>query len=87
VWVPKCLQPTKPQSQTQPRKAGNSRAPPESVFSRLGTRIPLGSLKITAADQTRKKRRIAHYKEHFSVNTISISYDTNPDIDTEVNMV
>jgi hypothetical protein len=96
VWVPKCSQPTKPQSQTQPRKAGNSSAPRESVFSRLsqksvfsrlGSRIPLNSLKIIVADQTRKKKRIARYKEHFSVNTISISYDTDLDIDTEVNMV
>jgi hypothetical protein len=87
VWVSKGFQPTKPQSQTQPSKAGNSSAPPESVFSRLGSRIPLGSLKITVTDQTRKKRRTAHYEEHFSVNTISISYDTDPDTDTEVNMV
>jgi hypothetical protein len=77
-------------------KAGNLSAPPESVFSRLGqksvfsrlgSRIPLNSLKITAPDQAKKKRRIARYEEHFSVNTISISYDTDPDTDTEVNMV
>jgi hypothetical protein len=89
-------QPTKPQSQTQPSKADNSSAPPESVFShldqksvlsRLGSRIPLNSLKITAPDQKRKKKRTARYEEHFLVNTISISYDTDPDIDTEVNMV
>jgi hypothetical protein len=36
VWVPKGSQPTKPQSQTQPSKAGNSNTPSESVFSRLG---------------------------------------------------
>jgi hypothetical protein len=35
----------------------------------------------------KKKRRTARYEEHFSVNTISISYDTDPDTDTEVNMV
>jgi hypothetical protein len=96
VWVPKGSQPTKPQSQTQPSKAGNSSTPPESVFSRLGqksvfsrlgSRIPLNSLKITAPDQMQKKRRTARYEEHFSVNTISISYDTDPDTDTEVNMV
>jgi hypothetical protein len=34
----------------------------------------------------KKKRRTARYEEHFSVNTISISYDTDPDTDTEVNM-
>jgi hypothetical protein len=96
VWVPKGSQPMKPRSQTQPSKAGNSSAPSESVFSRLGqksvfsrlgSRIPLNSLKTTAPDQTKKKRRIARYEEHFSVNTISISYDTDPDTDTEVNMV
>jgi hypothetical protein len=96
VWVPKGSKPTKPQSQTQPSKAGNSSAPHESVFSRLGqksvfsrlgSRIPLNSLKTTAPDQTKKKRRIARYEEHFSVNTISISYDSDQDTDTEVNMV
>jgi hypothetical protein len=96
VWVPKGSQPTKPQSQTQPSKADNSSTPPESVFSRLGqksvfsrlgSRIPLNSLKITAPDQMQKKRRTARYKEHFSVNTISISYDTDLDTDTEMNMV
>jgi hypothetical protein len=96
VWVPKGSQLAKPQSQTQPSKAGNPNTPPrsvfsrlgqKSVFSRLGSRISLGSLKITAPDQKKKKRRTAHYEEHFSVNTISISYDTDPDIDTEVNMV
>jgi hypothetical protein len=96
VWVPKGSLPTKLQSQTQPNKAGNSSAPPESVFSRLGqksvfsrlgSRILLSSLKITAPDQKKKKRRTARYEEHFSVNTISISYDTDPDTDTEVNMV
>jgi hypothetical protein len=96
VWVPKGSQPTKPRSQTQPSKVGNSSASPENVFSRLGqksvlsrlgSRIPLNSLKITAPDQKRKKKRTACYDEHFSVNTISISYDTDPDIDTEVNMV
>jgi hypothetical protein len=35
----------------------------------------------------KKKRKTARYEEHFSVNTISISYDTDPDTDTEVNMV
>jgi hypothetical protein len=59
----------------------------KSVFSRLGSRIPLSSLKLTALDQKKKKRRTAHYEEHFSVNTISISYDTDPDTDIEVNMV
>jgi hypothetical protein len=96
VWVPKGSQPTKPQSQTQPSKADKSNIPPESVFSRLGqksvfsrlgSRIPLNSLKITVPDQMKKKKRTARYEEHFSVNTISISYDTNPDTDTEVNMV
>jgi hypothetical protein len=96
VWVPKGSQPTKPQSQTQPSKAGSSNTPSESVFSRLGqksvfsrlgSRIPLDSLKITAPDQKGKRRRTAHYEEHFSVNTINISYDTDPDTDTEVNMV
>jgi hypothetical protein len=96
MWVPKGSQSTKSQSQTQPSKAGNSSAPPKSVFSRLvqksvfsrlGSRIPLGSLKITAPDQKKKKRRTARYEEHFSVNTISISYDANPDTDTEVNMI
>jgi hypothetical protein len=96
VWVLKGSQPIKPQSQTQPSKAGNSNVPPEgvfsrlgqkSVFSRLGSRTPLGSLKITAPDLKKKKRRTARYEEHFSVNTISISYDTDPDTDTEVNMV
>jgi hypothetical protein len=96
VWVPKGSQPTKPQSQTQPSKAGNSSAPPEnvfsrlgqkSVFSRLGSRISLNNLKITDPDQAKKKRRTSLYEEHFSVNTISISYDTDPDTDTEVNMV
>jgi hypothetical protein len=65
VWVPKGSQPTKPQSQIQLSKAGNSSAPSESVFSRLGqksvfnrlgSRIPLNSLKITAPDQIKKKR-------------------------------
>jgi hypothetical protein len=96
VWVPKGSQPTKPQSQTQPSKAGSSNTPPESVFSRLGqksvfsrlgSRIPFDSLKITAPEQKGKRRRTARYEEHFSVNTISISYDTDPDTDTEVNMV
>jgi hypothetical protein len=96
VWVPKGSQPTKPQSQTQPSKAGNSSAPPESVssrlgqksvFSRLGSRIPLDSLKIIAPDQKGKRRRTARYEEHFSINTISISYDTDLDTDTEVNMI
>jgi hypothetical protein len=88
--------PTKYQSQTQLSMAGNSSAPPESVFSclgqksifnRLDSRIPLNSLKIIVIDQTKKKRRTARYEEHFSVNTISISYETDPDTDTEVNMV
>jgi hypothetical protein len=96
VWVPKGSQSTKPQSQTQPSKAGSSntlsesvfsRLGQKSVFSRLGSRIPLDSLKITAPDQKGKMRRIACYEEHFSVNTISISYDTDPDTNTEVNMV
>jgi hypothetical protein len=96
VWVPKSSQPTKHQSQTQSNKAGDSSAPPKSVFSRLGqksvfsrlgSRIPLGSLKITAPNQKRKKRRTTRYEEHFSVNTISISYDTDPDTDIEVNMI
>jgi hypothetical protein len=87
VWVPKGSQPTRLQSQTQPSKTGNSSAPPESVFSRLGSRIPLCSLKITAPHQEKKKRRTARYEERFSVNTISISYDIDPDTDTEVNMV
>jgi hypothetical protein len=96
VWVPKGSQPTKPQPQTQPSKASDSSAPSESVFSRLGqksvfsrlgSRIPLDSLKITVPDQKGKRRRTARYEEHFSVNTISISYDTDPDTDTEVNMV
>jgi hypothetical protein len=86
VWVPKGFQPTKPQSQAQPSKADNPNTPPESVFSRLGSKIPLDSLKITTPDQKKKKRRTARYEEHFSVNTISISYDTDPDTDTEVNM-
>jgi hypothetical protein len=96
VWVPKGSQPMKPQFQTQPSKAGNSSAPSESVFSRLGqksvfsrlgSRVPLNSLKVIAPDQIKKKRRTARYEKHFSVNTISISYDTDPDTDTEVNMV
>jgi hypothetical protein len=58
-----------------------------SVFSRLGSRISLDSLKIDAPDQKKKKRRTARYEEYFSINTISISYDTDPDIDTEVNIV
>jgi hypothetical protein len=96
VWVPKGSQSIEPQSQTQPSKASSLNTPSESVFShlgqksvfsRLGSRISLDSLKITAPDQMKKKRRTAHYEEHFSVNTISISYDTDPDIDTEVNMV
>jgi hypothetical protein len=95
VWVLKGSQPTKTQSQTQPSKAGNSSAPSESVFSRLGqksvfsrlgSRVPLNNLKITAPDKKGKKRRTARYEEHFSVNTISISYDTDPDTDIEVNM-
>jgi hypothetical protein len=73
-------------SNTPPRSVF-SRLSQRSVFSRLGSRIPLGSLKITAPDQKKKKRRTAHYEEHFSVNTINISYDTDPDTDTEVNMV
>jgi hypothetical protein len=44
-------------------------------------------LKIIVADQTKKKRRTARYEERFSVNTISIIYDTDPDTDTEVNIV
>jgi hypothetical protein len=64
-----------------------SRLGQKSVFSRLGSRIPLDSLKITVPDQKKKKRRIAHYEEHFSINTISISYDTDPDTDIEVNIV
>jgi hypothetical protein len=96
VWVPKGSQPIEPRSQAQSSKASKSNIPPESVFSRLGqksvfsrlgSRIPLNSLKIIAPDQMKKKRRTARYEEHFSVNTISISYDTDPDIDTEVNMV
>jgi hypothetical protein len=96
VWVPKGSELTKHQSQAQPSKTINQSAPPESVFSclgkksifnRLSLRIPLDNLKITAADQTKKKRKTAHYEEHFSVNTISISYDTDPDTNTEMNMV
>jgi hypothetical protein len=96
VWVPKGSLPTKPQSQTQPSKVGSSNTPSESVFSRLGQksvfsrlglRISLDSLKITAPDQKGKRRRTARYEEHLSVNTISISYDTDPDTDTKVNMV
>jgi hypothetical protein len=88
VWVPKGSQPTKPQPKIQPSKTGNSSAPSESVFSRLGQKsVPLNSLRVTAPDQIKKKRRTARYEEHFSVNTISISYDTDPDTDTEVNMV
>jgi hypothetical protein len=96
VWVPKGSQSIKPQPQAQPSRVGNPSTPLESVFnnlgqksvfSRLGSRIPLNSLKITAPDQKKKKRRTARYEEHFSVSTISISYDTDSDIDTEVNMV
>jgi hypothetical protein len=96
VWIPKGSQPTKHQSQIQPSKADNSSTPPESVFnclgqkslfSRLGSRIPLDSLKITAPYQKWKKRRITRYEEYFSVNTISIRYDTDLDTDIEVNMV
>jgi hypothetical protein len=96
VWVPKGSQSIKPQPHAQPSRAGNPSTPPKSVFSslgqksvfsRLGSRIPLSSLKITAPDQKKKKRRTARYEEQFSVNTISISYDTDPDTDTEVNMV
>jgi hypothetical protein len=96
VSVPKGSQPTRLQPQTQPNKAGNSSALPESVFSclgqksvfsRLGLRIPLNSLKITKPDKKKKKRRIARYEERFVVNTISISYDIDSDTDTEVNMV
>jgi hypothetical protein len=96
VWICKDSHSTKPQSKTQSSKADNSSAPPESVFnylgqksvfSRLDSRIPLDSLKITAPDQKKKKRRTARYEEHFSVNTISVSYDTDPNTDTEVNMV
>jgi hypothetical protein len=57
----------------------------KSVFSRLSSKISLNNLKIIAPDQKKKKRRTAHYEEHFSVNTISISYDS--DQDTDVNMV
>jgi hypothetical protein len=96
VWVLKGSQPTKHQFQAQPSKAIKQSAPPESVFSRLdqksvfsrlGSRIPLDSLKITVTDQITKKRRTARYEERFSVNTISVSYDTDQDTDTEVNMV
>jgi hypothetical protein len=96
VWVPKGSQPIEPQSQAQPSKAGKSNIPSESVFSRLGqksvfsrlgSKILLNSLKVNVPDQMKKKRRTAHYEEHLSVNTISISYDTDPDTDTEVNMV
>jgi hypothetical protein len=57
VWVSKSSQPTKHQSQHN--KAGNSSAPLESVFSRLGqksifsrlgSKISLDSLKIFAPD-------------------------------------
>jgi hypothetical protein len=60
----------------------------KSIFSHLGSRIQSGSIKITAPDQRRKKRRIARRakssEEHFSMNTISISYDSDQDAD--VNM-
>jgi hypothetical protein len=96
MWFPNGSQPMKTRSQTQPSKAGNSSAPSESVFnrlgqksvfSRLGSKVPLNRLKIAAPDQMKKKRRTARYEEHFSVNTISVSYDTDPNTDTEVNMV
>jgi hypothetical protein len=87
AWVPKGFQPTRFQSQAQPSKVGNSSTLLESVFSRLCSKIPLDGLKIIAPDQKGKRRRTARYEEHFSVNTISISYDTDPDTDTEVNMV
>jgi hypothetical protein len=96
VWVPKGSQPTKHQSQAQPSKVISQSAPLESVFNRLGqksvfsqlgSRILLDSLKVTALDQKGKKRITAHYEEYFSINTISISYDTDPDTYTEVNMV
>jgi hypothetical protein len=65
----------------------------KSIFSGLGSRILPDNIKIRAPDQRRKKRRTARRTDqdtdvnivHFSVNTISISYDS--DQDTDVNIV
>jgi hypothetical protein len=64
-----------------------SRLDQKSVFSQLGSNIQPDNLKVTAPDQRRKKRRTTQYagssEEHLSVNTISISFNT--DQATDVN--
>jgi hypothetical protein len=66
-----------------------SRLGQKRIFSLLGSRIHPDNLKVIVPDQRRKKRRIAQYvessEEHFSINTISISFDS--DQVTDVNMV